>query len=215
MKIAVLQASSQNEKNPILEKCVRNVAEKQGHTVINFGVFPEEKCTFSYVQTALCISLLLESGAVDFVVTGCSSGQGMMLACNSLPGILCGYVQNPSDAYLFGRINGGNAISYPLGLQFGWAAEINLQSTLEALFAEPFGSGYPREEADRKKADTLFLKRINASAKRSLAEILPELESEFLQPVFERTCVLDYIMQHGKNEEIMELIKSYFFQKIS
>lgn len=138
-----------------------------------------------------------------------------MLACNSLPGILCGYVQTSSDAYLFGRINGGNAISYPLGLQFGWAAEINLQSTLEALFAEPFGSGYPREEADGKKADTLFLKRINASAKRSLAEILPELEPEFLQPVFERTCVWDYIMQHGKNEEIMELIKSYFFQKIS
>ena len=26
----------------------------------------------------------------------------------------------PSDAYLFGRINGGNAASVPLGLNFGW-----------------------------------------------------------------------------------------------
>lgn len=32
------------------------------------------------------------------MVTGCSSGQGMMLACNSLPGVLCGYVGSPSDA---------------------------------------------------------------------------------------------------------------------
>ena len=143
MKIAVLQASSQKDKNPILEKYVWSVAEQQGHSVINFGVFPGETCNVSYVETALCISFLLESGAVDFVVTGSSYGQGMMLACNSLPGVLCGYVQNPSDAYLFGRINAGNAISYPLGLQFGWAAEINLQSTLEALFDGPLGAGYP------------------------------------------------------------------------
>ena len=32
---------------------------------------------------------------------------------------------------LFGRINDGNAVSLPLGLNFGWAGEINLQSTIE------------------------------------------------------------------------------------
>lgn len=207
MKIAVLQASSQKEKNPILEKCVRNVAEQQGHSVINFGVFPEETRNVSYVETALCISFLLESGAVDFVVTGCSSGQGMMLACNSLPGVLCGYVQNPSDAYLFGRINAGNAISYPLGLQFGWAAEINLQSTLAALFDGPFGVGYPKGEADRKKSDTILLKQINAGAKRNLAEILPKLDAKFVKLVFERECVFDYIKKNGTNKSVIELIE--------
>lgn len=35
------------------------------------------KVNYSYIQTAVNISLLLESGAVDFAVTGCSSGQGM------------------------------------------------------------------------------------------------------------------------------------------
>ena len=129
MKIAVIQASSQKEKNLLLYQSVQNAVSKKDDQVVNFGIFQEEEATYSYVQIALQICLLLESGAVDFVVTGCSSGQGMMLACNSLPGILCGYVQNPSDAYLFGRINHGNVVSYPLGLNFGWAGELNLKYT--------------------------------------------------------------------------------------
>ena len=48
----------------------------------------------------------------------------MMLACNSLPNVICGYAENPQDAFLFGRINDGNAVSIPLGLNFGWAGEI-------------------------------------------------------------------------------------------
>lgn len=118
------------DKHTLLTACVKKAVEEKKYEIIHFGVFPDETIVFSYIQTALCISFLLESKAVDFVVTGCSSGQGMMLACNSLPGVQCGYVSNPSDAYLFGRINDGNAVSYPLGLNFGWAAEINLQSTM-------------------------------------------------------------------------------------
>ena len=79
--------------------------KNKGYEVVNFGVFQEEAVEYTYVETAMLICILLESKAVDFVVTGCSSGQGMMLACNSLPSILCGYIENPADAYLFGRIN--------------------------------------------------------------------------------------------------------------
>lgn len=151
MKIAVIQASSQKEKNTMLYEAVKESVKHINAEVLNFGVFPEEEITYSYIQTALNISMLLESQAVDFVVTGCSSGQGMMLALNSLPGVLCGYVENPSDAYLFGRINDGNAVSYPLGLSFGWAGELNLKSTLEKLFEEPFGIGYPKKDAEKNK----------------------------------------------------------------
>lgn len=49
---------------------------------------------------------------MHFVVTRGSSGQGMMLACNRLPGVLCGYAPTPKDAYLFAQINNGNAISF-------------------------------------------------------------------------------------------------------
>ena len=141
MKIGVIQAGSQTDKNKILYETVLKNAKQ--HEVVNFGCFSNEKEMYSYVDISIEIGLLIASGAIDFVVTGCSSGQGMMLACNSIPGVLCGYTPTPQDAFLFGRINNGNAVSVPLGLNYGWAGEVNLNYIMEALFSNPFGTGYP------------------------------------------------------------------------
>lgn len=208
MKIAVIQASSQKDKNTLLYECVSNSVKDKNHKIINFGVYPYEEVIYSYIHTAIHISLLLESGAIDFVVTGCSSGQGMMLACNSLPGIICGYVENPSDAYLFGRINDGNAVSFPLGLNFGWAGEINLQITLDKLFDESFGIGYPKEDALRKQTDTKKLKEINAITKRTIIEVLPFIDHDLVTASLKRANVYDYIMEFGTNIELINLLKS-------
>ena len=199
MRIGIIQASSQREKNPALYRCTcRALAQNgRGDTVVNYGVFPEEDAAFSYVETAVCISLLLCSGAADFIVTGCSSGQGMMLACNSLPGVLCGFVQTPQDAYLFGRINGGNAASLPLGLNYGWLGEINLQCTLDKLFDGAFGCGYPPEEAERKRRDTEALKRINAVTKRALTETLAQYDQNLVQKALRWESVQEYVRQYG------------------
>ena len=206
MKIGIIQASSQKEKNSMLEHCVKEAVKEQGFEVINFGIYGNAEETLSYIQVALCISMLLESKAVDFIVTGCSSGQGMMLACNSLPGVLCGYTENSSDAYLFGRINNGNAISYPLGLGFGWAAEINLLDTVKALFQEPMGTGYPAAEAERKQRDAAQLKAINAACKRTLTEILPVLDAEVVRGAIHYDVVSSYIMEYGTNSELKNRI---------
>ena len=215
MKIGIIQAASQKDKNELLVRCVENAVEGKGHEVISFGVFKEEESDISYVQTAVLCSMLLGSHAVDFLVTGCSSGQGMALALNSLPDIMCGYVENPSDAYLFGRINDGNAVSYPLGLSFGWAAQINLQSTMDALFSEEFGIGYPKKDAERKKKDTLLLKQINRAAKKELWEIFSfenmgkegGFSKDFYRGIFKRTNVLEYILSCGSNIKMKEFIK--------
>lgn len=127
MKIGIIQGTSQIEKNSILYECTKEYGE-----VINFGCFENED-NYSYVEIALEICLLISSKAVDFIVTGCSSGQGMMIACNSLPHLICGYLPTPQDAYLFGRINDGNVAFLPLGLNYGWAGEINLKATLQQL----------------------------------------------------------------------------------
>lgn len=206
MNIAVIQAASQKDKNSLLFECVLKSVEKLDYKVVNFGIYTEEEANYSYIQTAINISLLLESKAIDFVVTGCSSGQGMMLACNSLPGVFCGYIPTPSDAYLFGRINDGNAASFPLGLNFGWAGEINLQCTLNKLFEEPFGIGYPKEDAIRKQEDTRKLKEINGITKRNLIEILPLLDKNLLASALQRKVVFEYIIKHGKNPELIEAI---------
>lgn len=209
MKIGIIQASSQKEKNLLLYNCTIEAAKKYGHEVINFGCFENEAENYSYIEIAVEISLLLASKAVDFIITGCSSGQGMMLACNSLPGVICGYVENPQDAFLFGRINDGNAVSYPLGLNFGWSGEINLKCTLEKLFDGPFGEGYPMKDAERKKKDTLLLKEINALTKREMTEIFTELNLELMKKALQRENVVEYILKYGNNAELAALIRAH------
>jgi ribose 5-phosphate isomerase RpiB len=209
MKIAIIQASSQKDKNELLFESVKKSVKSKGYEVVNFGIFQNEVIEYSYVEIAMLISILLESQALDFVVTGCSSGQGMMLACNSLPGILCGYVENPSDAYLFGRINNGNAISFPLGLNFGWAGELNLQSTLDSLFSEDFGTGYPMQDAVRKQKDTKLLKSINAITKRELVDVITRIDLDFMRKVVSRDNVYNYVLKYSHNEELKEILQSY------
>ena len=86
MKIGVIQASSQRGKNEALYRCTCRAVEANARqdTVIDFGVFPDEEASRSYIETAIEISLLLCSGAVDFVVTGCSSGQRALSSATSL-----------------------------------------------------------------------------------------------------------------------------------
>lgn len=206
MKIAIIQGSTQVDKNETLYKLVKKVTKDQGHEVYNFGVFKDETETYSYTEIALLVSLLLSSGVVDFVVTGCSSGQGMNMACNSLPNVLCGFVQNPQDAFLFGRINDGNAVSLSLGLGYGWLGELNLEYTLEKLFDGEFGIGYPAEVAERKVRETKIVKTYNHLGKRTFLELIEKLDDSIIEKVFKKTDVIDFIVENTKNNEIRQYV---------
>ena len=69
IKIGVIQASSQAEKNQLLFETVEKYAANA--EIINFGCTENEQDRFSYVEIAVLAGLLLASGAVDFIVTGC------------------------------------------------------------------------------------------------------------------------------------------------
>lgn len=116
MKLGLIQASSQ-KKNKTLEHYL-NEAINSNDELINFGIYPDSKIQLSYVQVSLAIALLINSRSLDFVVTGCISGQGMMLDCNPFPNIQCGYLPTPQDAFLFSHINDGNVASFPYCLAF-------------------------------------------------------------------------------------------------
>lgn len=208
MKIAVIQASTQIGRNEVLFEETKRATAHLNAEVLNFGVSENEE-KFSYVQIALCVGLLLKSGAVDFVVTGCSSGNGMNIAANALPNVISGYLPTPTDAYLFGRINQGNCASLPLGLNFGWAGEVNLRFTLEKLFEEPMNVGYPKESAERKQADALKLKEIKELAQTDMISVLTGLSLEFIQPILEKSDLLDYIFKYGTNPELIALLKAF------
>ena len=191
MKVAVIQASSQSSKNQLIYDSVKQFAK--GAEVLNFGCLPDEEEKYSYIEISLLAGLLLWTEAVDFVVTGCSSGQGMMLACNSIPGVLCGYVPTPKDAYLFAQINNGNAVSLPLGEEYTYGGEENLRRTIEALFSEPFGQGWPKPEAERKKADTLLLKELRSKSQIQAYDFFAALYNKLRQKIMTKKNVIDYI----------------------
>ena len=203
MKIGVIQASSQASKNSLIYNTVRKYAPEA--EVINFGCTEDEQERYSYIEISLLAGMLLASGAVDFIVTGCSSGQGMMLACNSFPGVLCGYAPTPADAYLFAQINNGNAVSLPLGEEYSWTGPENFEATIARLFSEPFGQGWPKGEAARKLRDTELLKSIRRSSQVSAVELLNSLDKSVLKSILRKKNVIEYIKTHG-NEEIKQFI---------
>ena len=198
MKIGVIQASSQAEKNELIYSTVLKYAPKDSE-VINFGCTLNESDVYSYIDISILVGILFSSGTVDFVVTGCSSGQGMMLACNSMPGVLCGYTPTPKDAYLFAQINNGNAVSLPLGEEYTWTGRENLENTIEALFSEPFGQGYPKSEADRKLKDTELLKTIRKNSQVQMEELVSKLDSSMLDRIKKKTDVFQYINENQES----------------
>ena len=197
MNIGIIQATSQAERNQLLFDVVKKYAAND--EIINFGCKANEPERFSYVEISVLTGLLLASEAVDFIVTGCSSGQGMMLACNSFPGVLCGYAPSPMDAYLFVQINNGNAVSLPLGEDYTWAGYENFENTIAKLFSEPFGQGYPKNEAARKMNDTRILKEIRRNSQCSATDLLDSLDKPFIEHIMRKQDVIQYIMQYGKN----------------
>ncbi|QUA52049.1 RpiB/LacA/LacB family sugar-phosphate isomerase [Aristaeella lactis] len=195
MNIGIIQASSQVGKNKLIFDTVKKYAA--GSEIINFGCTEDEPDRYSYIEISVLAGMLLSSGAVDFIVTGCSSGQGMMLACNSFPGVLCGYAPTPMDAYLFAQINNGNAVSLPLGEEYTWAGYENFDATVAKLFSEPFGQGYPKGEAARKLRDTELLKQIRRSSQRAAVDLLESLDGDFVRSILRKQNVIGYILEHG------------------
>jgi len=208
MIIGVIQASSQAAKNELIYGSVN--AHAAGCNVINFGCTPDEETKYSYIEISILIGLLLSSKAVDFIVTGCSSGQGMMLACNNMPGVLCGYCPTPKDAYLFAQINNGNAVSLPLGEEYTWNGFENMDQTIAKLFSEPFGQGYPKNEAARKLEDTRLLKAIRNDSQVSMADLLKKLDKPLLDKILNKNNVFEYIIKNGKDREIAAFLTNRF-----
>ena len=205
MRIGVIQASSQATKNQIIYDTVLKYAPKKSE-VINFGCTMEENDKYSYIEISILVGILLASRTVDFVVTGCSSGQGMMLACNSMPDVICGYAPTPKDAYLFVQINNGNAISLPLGEDYTWLGIENLEKTIEVLFSEPFGQGYPESEAERKIRDAEQLKEIRSFGQVQFKEFVNILDISLLESIKRKQDVIQYVKAYGE-KEIADLLK--------
>lgn len=209
MKIALINENSQAAKNAQIYEILKEEAEKAGHTVDNYGMYSaDDETQLTYVKNGLLASILLSSGAADFVVTGCGTGQGAMLACNSFPNVLCGHITNPLDAFLFGQVNDGNCIAMPLAQGFGWGAEINLRDTFAKLFSEPFGGGYPKERREPEQRNKKILDQVKKVTHQPIMTILKEIDQEFLKETISGAHFAEYFYPNCKDEEIASYLKA-------
>ena len=208
MKIALITENSQAAKNAIIHDALTAVAEPLGHQVFNYGMYTaEDKASLTYVMNGLLTGILLNSGAADFVVTGCGTGMGSMLACNAMPGVFCGLVIDPTDAFLFGQINDGNAISMPYAKGFGWAAELNLQDVYRKLFEGERGLGYPRERAEIMAKNRGILKSLKAVTCHDMLTVLKTVDQDLLKAAVAGEKFQEYFFANATDEGIRDYIK--------
>lgn len=182
MRIALINENSQAAKNSLIEATLKKVVEPMGHTVVNYGMYTaEDENQLTYVQAGILSAILLNTGAADYVVTGCGTGEGAMLACNSFPGVLCGHLVDPSDGYMFAQINDGNCVALPYAKDFGWGAELKLEMIFRQLFGFGHGNGYPKERVVPEQRNKKILDGVKAVAYRPLLDILKDLDRELVK----------------------------------
>lgn len=200
MKIAVLNEISAADRNAD----ILNALEGRGHEILNLG---NQKGGDSpgllYVHTGLMSALLLNLKAVDLVVGGCGTGLGYLNAVMQYPGVFCGHLLTPLDAFLFARINAGNCISLALNQGYGWAGDVNLRLIFEALFTPETGSGYPLQRAEPQRQARELLGQVSQASHRPMVEILSRLPEEVVRPaltfpafrpVLERAAAADPVL---------------------
>ena len=208
MKIALINENSQAAKNEMICNALKKVVEPMGHEVYNYGMYTaEDECQLTYVQAGILAAVLLNSGAADYVITGCGTGEGAMLACNSFPGVICGHVEDALDAYTFAQINDGNAIAIPFAKGFGWGGDLNLEYIFEKLYVEESGQGYPRERAVPEQRNKKILDEVKTVTYRSLTDILRELDRELVKGALSGAKFQEYFFANCKDEEIASVVK--------
>lgn len=208
MKIALINENSQAGKNGLIFDILCKIAKKYGDTVVNYGMFgAEDEHSLTYVKAGLLAGILLNSGAVDFVVTGCGTGQGAMLALNSFPNVLCGHITDANDGFMFREINDGNSASFPFAKGFGWGAELDLENMFDKLLSTKGGNGYPKERAVPEKQNKQILDKVKAVTCNDMLTILKTIDQNFLKETIDYPFFRQTFFKDCKDEKIGSYLK--------
>jgi ribose 5-phosphate isomerase RpiB len=205
MKIAVISETSSADKN----SAVTGALENRGFDIINAGM--KEKGAepeLTYIQTGFLTALYLNTGTADLVVGGCGTGQGFLISAMQYPGVFCGLIIDPADAWLFRQINGGNCISLPLNKGFGWAADINLRFLFDRFFEVPSGQGYPAHRQKSQQNSLQALKDVNKTAHNKMSQLIRDLPDSVVLPALKYPGSMDSLVFSGfQGKDIYQAIQ--------
>ncbi|WP_254413820.1 RpiB/LacA/LacB family sugar-phosphate isomerase [Vibrio furnissii] len=208
MKIALMMENSQAGKNAMVLNELNTVAAPLGHDVFNVGMSDENDHHLTYIHLGIMASILLNSKAADFVVSGCGTGQGAMMSLNLHPGVVCGYCLEPSDAFLFNQINNGNALSLAFAKGFGWAGELNVRYIFEKAFTGERGQGYPIERAEPQQRNAGILTQVKFAVAKDVAEALRSIDQELVKTAVGGARFQECFFSNCQVPEIAEYVQS-------
>ena len=190
MRIALMNEFSQASKNAVVLEQLEAVGQQQGHEIFNVGMKDDDDHRLTYIHLGIISALLLNSKAVDFVVSGCGTGQGALMSLNAYPGVVCGYCIDPADAYLFAQINDGNALALPFAKGFGWGAELNVRYIFE-------------------NANAVILNDVKAATNKPIVEALKALPEDLVKQAVGGAQFQECFFSNSQSEELSALVKSW------
>jgi len=208
MKIALMNEFSQAAKNPAVLAELNAVAAEREHEVFNVGMQDDNDHRLTYIHLGIISALLLNSKAIDFVVAGCGTGQGAMMALNAFPGVACGYCIDPADAYLFAQINNGNALALPFAKGFGWGAELNIRYIFEKAFSGETGLGYPPERQASQVANAGILNGVKVATSKPLLDGLKALDAELVKQAVGGERFQACFFAHCQDDDLRAFVKA-------
>jgi ribose 5-phosphate isomerase RpiB len=208
MNIALMMENSQAGKNALVLEQLQAVAADNHDAVFNVGMSDEKDHHLTYIHLGIMASILLNAEAVDFVVTGCGTGQGAMMSLNAHPGVVCGYCIEPADAFLFAQVNNGNALALPFAKGFGWGAELNIRYIFEKAFTGRRGEGYPIDRKEPQVRNAGILNQVKrAVSKDNYLDTLRAIDPELVKTAVSGARFQECLFSHGKKAEIVAFVK--------
>lgn len=208
MNIALMMENSQAGKNALVLEQLNAVAKENGDAVFNVGMSDEQDHHLTYIHLGIMASILLNARAIDFVITGCGTGQGALLSLNIHPGVVCGYCIDPADAFLFAQINNGNALSLPFAKGFGWGAELNVRYIFEKAFTGRRGEGYPADRKEPQVRNAGLLNQVKSAViKEDYLDSLSAIDPELIKTAVGGERFQQCLFTHGKESRITDWVK--------
>ncbi|MDR3312480.1 MAG: RpiB/LacA/LacB family sugar-phosphate isomerase [Spirochaetaceae bacterium] len=206
MKIAVINEGSTKHRNDDVLKALDGL----GHEVHNLGMKnaagePE----LTYIETGFLSALLLNLGAVDFVMGGCGNGQGYFNAVMQFPGTACGLLIDPVDAFLWAQVNAGNCLSLSLNKGYSLGGDVNLKYIFKAALDQSyFGKGYPAARVEIQTGTRKQLEKLSLDAHKPMKEILGCMDKEVIRRALGVPGVLEFIKTHAPASDLKDCVLS-------
>ena len=205
MKIAVITEGSTKNRNEEVVKALDGL----GHEVYNLGMKNlEGEPDLTYIETGFMSALLLNLKAVDFVIGGCGTGQGYFNTVLQFPGVACGLLLDPVDAFLFSQVNAGNCLSLSLNKGFGnLGGGINLSYIFKFLSSETWGQGYPAARVEIQVGARKKLMQLSIDNHKPMKEIIAVMDREIISRSLSFPHFRDFL-QTAPASELKDLILS-------